>query len=133
MMVIDLVEKLDINYNAYGCWINSKTKQVLKVGYQNHSGIMRNYMNENGIDVGMLATPWAIKNGWIRVTFNYEEINLHGENTSFHSLWNELYPILKSYQFIIVDIFTSDSDHYFKEFSLPNDLQELRNFKKELL
>ena len=65
-----------VNWNEYGSWINSKTREVLEVELEQHENDMDEYIKKNHpkiinhpAEYGKhdLATDWAIDNDWVRL------------------------------------------------------------------
>lgn len=73
-----------VNWNEYGSWINSKTREVLEVELEQHENDMDEYIKKNhpkvikwlpkafvptALNYGKhdLATDWAIDNDWVRL------------------------------------------------------------------
>ena len=92
-----------VNWNEYGSWINSKTREVLEVELEQHDNDMAEYIKKNHPEVikksffshrikygkHSLAYEWALDNGWVRLIHkDYEDsMNIQGSIKNIKKIW----------------------------------------------
>ena len=95
-----------VNWNEYGSWINSKTREVLEVELEQHENDMAEYIKKNhpkvikwlpkafvptALSYGkhFLAYEWALDNGWVRLIHkDYEDsMNIQGSIKNIKKIW----------------------------------------------
>ncbi len=91
-----------VNWNEYGSWINSKTREVLEVELEQHENDMAEYIKKNHPEVikwigrsalsygkHSLAYEWALDNGWVRLIHkDYEDsMNIQGSIKNIKKIW----------------------------------------------
>ena len=91
-----------VNWNEYGSWINSKTREVLEVELEQHENDMDEYIKKNHpkiinhpAEYGKhdLATDWAIDNDWVRLAHHKyawpsgKSISIQGSIKNIKKMW----------------------------------------------
>ena len=84
-----------VNWNEYGSWINSKTREVLDVvTEQGHGDIMDEWLKEKKLDprgnkASFSSINWAMHNGWVRLIHKDHEdsMNIQGSIKNIKKIW----------------------------------------------
>ena len=91
-----------VNWNEYGSWINSKTREVLEVELEQHENDMDEYIKKNHPKIFKksktgygeydkkheLAKEWALDNGWVRlVQSDSANIEIQGSIKNIKKIW----------------------------------------------
>ena len=97
-----------VNWNEYGSWINSKTREVLEVEkmeyheldmrkyiIKNHPKVIKWLNNDEKLNVVQLydkkykyANEWALANGWVRLVHDTGiDLSLQGSIKNIKKIW----------------------------------------------
>ena len=119
-----------VNWNEYGSWINSKTREVLDVvTEQGHGDIMDGWLKEKKLDprgnkASFSSIKWALQNGWVRLVHGTASVNLQGSIKSIKKIWRM---IAKKAVKLTLNIDLDGSNQPFASDSFNMDLPKERN------
>ena len=127
-----------VNWNEYGSWINSKTREVLDVENEQHENDMDEYIKKNHPKIFKksktgygeydkkydLANEWALDNGWVRLIHkDYEDsMNIQGSIKNIKKIWRMIAKnAMKLMLYIDLDGKSQPFDHDTFNMALPKE------------
>ena len=126
---LQFLNEARVPWDEYGSWVNSKTKEVLGVKFQDHAMIMHDKMptKERSKIPYWDSYKWAWKNNWVRLTHGTavgelakNQVGIQGDIKDIRKIWRLIAREAMKSSAVIIDTEGQNQPFMYANFDLSD-------------